>query len=145
MGNRNSLSGVFDTLLLLIITLPNAYTLGFSRNPEIEDIIRIAVATAMRRGEILALRPDHNLKDRSLLIPGTKNGEARTIPLQDAAVSIVRERMNRKALIWRFLSRPTPSDWPGTDLNGELRSATFIFMNFGTKRSASFLRRASPE
>jgi len=61
------------------------------RNPLILPIIRIAVATGMRRGEILGLRWEHvDRERRSLLIPQTKNGHARILPLtKDAAEVLV--------------------------------------------------------
>lgn len=53
-------------------------------------IIRLAISTAMRRGEIAAMRWEHvNLVGRSLLIQRTKNGDARTIPLARSAVEVL--------------------------------------------------------
>ncbi|SHG64143.1 Site-specific recombinase XerD [Bradyrhizobium erythrophlei] len=60
------------------------------RNPWIEPIIRLALATGMRRGEVLALEDNQiDLERRSLLIRKTKNGHARTIPLTVEAVRIL--------------------------------------------------------
>jgi integrase len=60
------------------------------RNPHIEPVIRFALATAMRRGEILAMQW-HDLKQdkRLLRIPITKNGHSRTIPLSEVALAIL--------------------------------------------------------
>jgi integrase len=61
------------------------------RNPLVVPIIRIALETGMRRGEILAVRREHvDIASYALLIPETKNGHARTIPLTGEAVSILR-------------------------------------------------------
>lgn len=61
------------------------------RNPYIESIIRLAVATGMRRSELLAIRPDHvDLEARTLVIPDSKNGKARHIPLSSEAIDILR-------------------------------------------------------
>lgn len=61
-----------------------------SRNPLIAPIILFAVQTGMRRGEILSVRRNHfDAVNHCLLIPETKNGRARTIPLTDAAVSVL--------------------------------------------------------
>jgi len=58
------------------------------RNPYVIPIIRLAVETGMRRGEIIAIRWNNfNPNESSLLIPHTKNGFARTIPLTKAALS----------------------------------------------------------
>jgi len=55
------------------------------RNRLILSIILIAVATGMRRGEILTLRWENiDQNRRSLLIRQTKNGHSRTLPLTKA-------------------------------------------------------------
>jgi integrase len=61
-----------------------------ARNPFVRSIIRLALATGMRRGEILAITADHvDCTARSLLIPETKNGHARTIPLTNEAIALL--------------------------------------------------------
>ena len=60
------------------------------KNPYIIPIIKFAIETGMRRGEILAMKWGHvDLQQRSVLIPNTKNGHARTIPLSISATSIL--------------------------------------------------------
>ena len=55
---------------------------------EIERIIRFALETAMRRGEIAAMRWEHvDRKARILKIPETKTGEPRRIPLSTIALA----------------------------------------------------------
>jgi integrase len=50
-------------------------------------LVVLAVETAMRQGEIVALHWDNvRLKDRTLFLPKTKNGDARTVPLSPAAI-----------------------------------------------------------
>ncbi len=62
------------------------------RSPLVGVIIRLAVETGMRRGEILAIRRDDiDLGRRTLLIPHTKNGDARTIPLTSLAAHLLRQ------------------------------------------------------
>jgi integrase len=61
-----------------------------TRNQWVEPIVRLACATAMRRGEILAIEASHvSLEKRTLLIPVTKNGHARTIPLTQDAILVL--------------------------------------------------------
>jgi len=61
----------------------------FCRNLFVIPIIQIAVETGMRRGEIVSILWEQvDLKNRSLFIPYSKNGEARTIPLTKSAVSV---------------------------------------------------------
>ena len=61
-----------------------------SRNPVLVPIILFALVTAMRRGEILAMRWVHiDRSSQSLLIPETKNGHSRTIPLIPEAFQLL--------------------------------------------------------
>jgi integrase len=60
------------------------------RNNRLLPFIRLAVETAMRRSELIALRWDHvDLCRATLHIPVTKNGNSRTIPLTDEARAIL--------------------------------------------------------
>ncbi|MBN6739190.1 site-specific integrase [Acidithiobacillus sp. MC6.1] len=50
-------------------------------------LIALALETAMRRGEIVSLTWSKvDIKNRSLFLPKTKNGDARTVPLSPAAI-----------------------------------------------------------
>jgi integrase len=61
------------------------------RNKLITPIIVFALATAMRRGEILAMKwIDVDVQRRSLLIPETKNGDSRVIPLSRQAIAVLK-------------------------------------------------------
>jgi integrase len=54
------------------------------------SIIRLAVETAMRRGEIVGLRWEHiDLERRVAHLPATKNGSARDVPLSSRTVAVV--------------------------------------------------------
>ncbi|MDP2246874.1 MAG: site-specific integrase [Nitrosomonadales bacterium] len=66
-----------------------------SESALLKHIVTLAVETGMRRGEIVAIQNKHiNLNKRTLLIPVTKNGEAREIPLSSVAIKILKERMS---------------------------------------------------
>ena len=69
---------------------------------EIAHIIRWAIATAMRRSEIAAMRWEHLDKRRSVLhIPQTKNGSPRTIPLSTQALTALgRAEPKGAGLVW---------------------------------------------
>ena len=57
---------------------------------EISHLITWAIETAMRRGEIAAMRWEHlDRKARVLLIPETKNGTPRRVPLSTAALAVL--------------------------------------------------------
>jgi integrase len=61
-----------------------------SRNPFLVPIILFALVTGMRRGEILAMRwADIDRAGQALLIPSSKTGIARTIPLLPEALRIL--------------------------------------------------------
>ncbi|TYR33700.1 site-specific integrase [Mesorhizobium microcysteis] len=82
-----------------------------TRNPLIVPIIRFALETAMRRGEILALRfHDVDLERHSLTVRESKNGYSRTIPLSAAAVAVLTDairRMSDKDKVRNALIFPT--------------------------------------
>ena len=57
---------------------------------EIGPIITWAIETAMRRSEIAGIRWEHlDRKDRVLLIPETKNGTPRQVPLSSVALQVL--------------------------------------------------------
>jgi integrase len=61
-----------------------------SSNHWILPLVKFALETAMRRGEILGLKWEHiNFIKRTAYIPRTKNGEPRTVPLNSAALNIL--------------------------------------------------------
>jgi len=62
-----------------------------ARNPSLLPIVRLALETAMRQGELVGLRWEHvDLTRRIAHLPDTKNGEARTVPLSSPAVQVLR-------------------------------------------------------
>jgi integrase len=65
---------------------------GNTRNPYIMSLVYFALETAMRRGEILAMKwQDIDFRNKTLYIPITKNGYSRTIPLTTGAINILQE------------------------------------------------------
>lgn len=63
---------------------------GKTRNPFILPVVRFALETAMRRGEILALGVrDVDIERCTATIRESKNGHSRTIPLSSLAVAIL--------------------------------------------------------
>jgi len=56
--------------------------------------IILALETAMRRSELLRMRKSHiDFDKRTLLIPVTKNGKSRTIPLSTRAIKAIRDQL----------------------------------------------------
>jgi integrase len=61
-----------------------------ARNLWFVPIMTLALETAMRRGELLALEWKHvDLKRQTAHLPDTKNGDPRTVPLSKRAVTIL--------------------------------------------------------
>ena len=66
-----------------------------SESPLIKPITILAIETGMRRSEIASIKWQHiNLVKRTLLIPITKNGEAREVPLSSVALSLLKSLQN---------------------------------------------------
>lgn len=60
------------------------------QNPWIKPLVLLALETAMRRGELLTLEwANVDLKKRVAMLPMTKNGTARAVPLSSRAVSVL--------------------------------------------------------
>ncbi len=57
---------------------------------ELRPIVEFAIETAMRRGEIAAMKWEHLDQKRTLIIPETKTGEPRRIPLSSRAVDVLK-------------------------------------------------------
>ena len=65
-------------------------------NPNIWPIVVFAIETGMRRGEILGLSWDNiDLKRRTALLPQTKNGSSREVPLSTRAVCVLQQQRPR--------------------------------------------------
>ena len=55
-----------------------------------QPLVRFAIETAMRQGEMLSLRWEHvDLRTRTAHLEDTKNGEARTVPLSSRAAAVL--------------------------------------------------------
>ena len=78
----------------------------YSRSVELPKIVTFAVETAMRRSEITGLqRTNVDLNKRVALLPLTKNGSARGIPLSSTAVEVLKSLAEQESGLC-FKSRP---------------------------------------
>ena len=101
-------------------------------NSKLKAIIELAIETGMRRGEILKIER-HHLKDRTLIIPLTKNGHSREIPLTSKAINILYDSNlpfpmtpNALKLAWsRLKKKGTIKDLHFHDLRHEAISRFF--------------------
>lgn len=75
-------------------------------NPELADIVRFAVETAMRQGEILGLTwDDVRWHNHTVFLLDTKNGESRVVPLSETAEEILHRQRERKPdgkAVWTY-------------------------------------------
>ncbi|MFA7496278.1 MAG: site-specific integrase [Acidithiobacillus sp.] len=84
-------------------------------NPELEQITRFALETAMRQGEILEMRWEHvSFSAHTVRIPreNAKNGESRTIPLTKTAeqiLSAVPRRIDGR--VWSYTGGGFRASW----------------------------------
>jgi integrase len=70
-----------------------------SSSEEMNQVIRFALETAMRRGELAGMTWDMvDLKKRTVTLPETKNGQKRIVPLSSVAVTILKERLNTRRI-----------------------------------------------
>lgn len=62
-----------------------------SKSQQLESIVKFAVETALRRGEIASLTWDAvDLKKPTLMLDETKNGDSREVPLSKAAIQVLK-------------------------------------------------------
>nr|WP_246681710.1 site-specific integrase [Methylobacterium sp. L1A1] len=68
-----------------------------SGNVQLLPMVELGIETAMRRGEVLSIQwKDVDFNKKTLLIPITKNGHARTIPLTPRALQIIEAQQSTK-------------------------------------------------
>jgi integrase len=72
----------------------------------LQPIVKLAVNTGMRRGEILKLRwLDFDENHKSLILPQTKNGESRIVYLNQAAKAVLMSLPQIKVKIFPDITR----------------------------------------
>ena len=99
---------------------------GKARNKLILPIVRFALETAMRKGEIISVRHRNwNEQQRLLTIEQTKNGESRTIPLSSAANEILREQNHDSGQLFPIGSDGLRCAWVRTVKRAKLKDLRF--------------------
>jgi len=70
-----------------------------SLSDEMGQVVRFALETAMRRGELAGMTWDMvDIKKRTVTLPDTKNGQKRIVPLSSVAVTILKERLSTRRM-----------------------------------------------
>jgi integrase len=86
--------------------------LSACRNQRVAPLVKLAIETGMRRGELVALRWENiNLGTATLHIPDTKTGYARTIPLTDNAVAILKALEGRAGCVFAITTNAFKLAW----------------------------------
>lgn len=82
-------------------------------NVEADCIFKLALETAMRQGEILSLTKDCVVLTRKVIVLNdTKNGDQRTIPLTDVAMSLIKPFMTTSGnQVFSYTSNGFKSAW----------------------------------
>ncbi|MHB8257643.1 MAG: site-specific integrase [Acidiferrobacterales bacterium] len=90
-------------------------------------VIRWALATAMRRSEIAGLTWDRvDIKQRSVHLPVTKNGTARTVPLSREALAVLASFPHRKdGLVFGMSVNAIRLAWKRTVASTKIVGLTF--------------------
>lgn len=97
---------------------------------EMSQIIRFAIETAMRRGELLSMSWENvHLDKRIVLLPETKNGKKRSVPLSLEATSILGERPHKlldgKGKVWSLTPDAVSSKFAQACRKAELSDIRF--------------------
>lgn len=80
------------------------------RNPEMLQITALALATGMRRGEILTLQWKQ-VEPRAIALHDTKNGKPRRVPLADDARSIIESIPHVDERVFHYTAEGFKSNW----------------------------------
>lgn len=71
-------------------------------SPELSDMIRFAVLTGLRRGEMMRVTAESIVNDCVILDSNTKSGRPRVIPLPPQAAQIARTRIPWPLTVWEY-------------------------------------------
>jgi len=96
------------------------------RNPVIKPIAMLAIATGLRRGELLKLRwNDIDFRNRTAKIRDTKNGSDRTIPLSNIAVNIINELDKSDGAVFLITPNALRQGWSRACSRGQVTNLRF--------------------
>jgi integrase len=80
----------------------------------------------MRRGEILAIKKEHiDCSKRTLLIPESKNGRARTIPLSVAAVELLSAHTTNEGRLFTITANAFRLAWERVKRRAQIEGLHF--------------------
>ena len=89
---------------------------AMGNNNQMKSIFIIALNTGMRKSEIINARREHiNIFKRTWLIPHTKNGESRVIPINDTVINIINGTDSIQNLNGKLFNVCSTSFWENWD------------------------------
>ena len=98
-----------------------------SVNPELAAIVRFAMETAMRQGELIGMTWGMvDLRRRVVRLPDTKNGLARDVPLSTAAeqvLAVLPRRLDGK--VWNYTQEGMRASWRRALAHAGITGLTF--------------------
>lgn len=99
-------------------------------SPELADIVRFAIETAMRQGEIMGLTWDRvDLVSHTAFLQDTKNGESRIVPLSDAAEDCLLRRARgmpqKTGPVWTYRLEGVRTAYPRAVKRAGISGLTF--------------------
>jgi integrase len=101
-----------DSARLRWLTIDEATRLQNACGGDFRPLVRAALLTGCRAGELLALRPrDFDPHSKTLLIADSKSGKPRRVPLTDAGVTLFEELTAGKQQSERLFARADGSAW----------------------------------
>jgi integrase len=101
-----------DSARLRWLTVDEATRLQNACVPEFRPLVRAALLTGCRAGELLALRAgDFDSRSKTILIADSKSGKPRRVPLTDDGMVLFEELATGKSESDRLFSRDDGSHW----------------------------------
>jgi integrase len=101
-----------DSARMRWLTIEEAQRLQNASATDLRPLVRSALLTGCRAGELLALRvADYDSRSRTLLIADSKSGRPRRVPLTDQGVELFEQLVAGRAERDRLFSRSDGSAW----------------------------------
>ena len=96
------------------------------RNPEMLPLVQLALQTAMRRGELLALRWEHvDFEAQTAYLPTSKNGHPRLVPLSSAAVAVLALLHNREGTVFTIAAQTAAAAFTKAMVRANIKGLRF--------------------
>jgi integrase len=113
-----------DSARLRWLTVEEAKRLQNACSPDFRPLVRAALLTGCRMGELLALRArDFDARSETLLVADSKSGKPRHVPLTDQGIALFEELTAGKAHDSIVFTRADRSNWYRVAVTREMRAA----------------------